>query len=189
MLINMLEGPTQGEILPLSLHELKKDEEVMSLDSSLGKNSSWWNRCTEASNLSFVVGITHNNITAFGDLWVTYSVTHIHSGKGKSHEGIWLSCVSASLCPEILVSCWEVKSICLDSATWKYNCVGSLCYDTTCYLHIITAQVFSILEFDVHCWIGLFKCQGKLKEFVFGSWKDQELSCIMCELTPPTHSE
>lgn len=117
------------------------------------------------------------------------ATTHIHSGKGKSREGVWLSCVSASLCPEILVSCWEVKSICLDSATWKYNCVGSLCYDTTCYLYIITAQVFSILEFDVHCWIGLFKRQGKLKEFVFGSWKDQELSCIMCELTPPTHSE
>lgn len=37
----MLEGPTQGEILPLSLRELKKDEEVISLDSSLGKNSSW----------------------------------------------------------------------------------------------------------------------------------------------------
>lgn len=46
MLTNMLEGPTQGEILPLSLHEFKKEELL-----SLGKNSSFLGKTNEIQTL------------------------------------------------------------------------------------------------------------------------------------------
>lgn len=78
--MNVLEGPTQGEILRLSLHEFKKDEELF----SWGRTHCLWGRLTKIQTLgetdvqscqiSVLLWASLTVTSWHSELWVTYSV-------------------------------------------------------------------------------------------------------------------
>lgn len=160
LLINILEGHTQGEIIPVTLLELKKIKFFLSLEKNSSSSrkanqntDTWWNWC---SALKYQFHCGHHSQQRHGIQW---AVGHRLSLPPPTRsiqvrEGVWVNWVSTSESLSKLVSrnapaCLRAEECLLGlSCTEMQPCW--FCYNS-CYLHIMTPQVFGILGFGVQC--------------------------------------